>query len=166
MASDLWFLSMPDKKPSAYLQNGFANAQAQISPDGKYVAYATNESGSFQIVVQTFPNSTSDKKTITAKGGTEPLWKRDGSELYYLAPDGKIMAVPLKSNPTFQAGQPYELFQTTLSQEIRPFRRRYAVSADGQQFLVAAPPKLPAATGNSPITITAIINWPATIRKK
>jgi Tol biopolymer transport system component len=166
MASDLWFLSMPDKKPSAYLQNGFVNAQAQISPDGKYVAYATNESGSFQIVVQTFPNSTSDKKTITAKGGTEPLWKREGSELYYLAPDGKIMAVPLKSNPTFQAGQPYELFQTTLSPEIRPFRRRYAVSADGQQFLVAAPPKLPAATGYSPITINAIINWPATIRKK
>jgi dipeptidyl aminopeptidase/acylaminoacyl peptidase len=163
-AADLWFLAMPDKKPSVYLHNGFLNTQAQVSPDGKYVAYVTNESGSFQIVVQTFPDSTSDKKTITAKGGAEPLWKRDGSELYYLAADGKIMVVPFKANPTVQAGQPSELFQTTLPPDPTPFKRRYAVSADGQQFLVAAP-SVPAAPGN-PIPITAVINWSAAMKKK
>jgi serine/threonine protein kinase/Tol biopolymer transport system component len=154
---DLWFLSMPEKKPSLYLHNGFSNGEARLSPDGRYIAYTTNESGSNQIVVQTFPNA-SGKWFITAQGGGWPMWKSDGRELYYLAPDGKIMAVAVKGDPTFQVGGTSELFQAP------PTRGRpYAVSADGQRFLVAAPST---ATSGDPIPITAVINWTAALKKK
>jgi Tol biopolymer transport system component len=164
---DIWFLSMPDKKPSLYLHNGFQNVQAQVSPNGRYIAYATNESGSYQVVVQTFPNPAGGKWPITAQGGNEPLWKSDGRELYYLAPGGKIMAVAVTSDPTFQVGPPTELFQTTLTltPANTPFLRRYAVSDDGQRFLVAAPSTASAASADS-IPITAIVNWTATLQKK
>jgi Tol biopolymer transport system component len=165
-SSDLWFLSMPEKKPSLYLpHNGFVNTQAQVSPDGRYLAYVTNESGSFQIVVRTFPDSAGNKWQITAQGGFEPLWKSDGRELYYLAPDGKIMVVAVKTDPMFQAGQAVALFQTTLTPDTRPIGRSYAVSADGQRFLIMPPPTAPGAAGNS-APITAVVNWPATLRKK
>jgi Tol biopolymer transport system component len=163
--SDLWLLSMPEKKPSLYLHNGFVNGQAQVSPDGKYIAYVTNESGSYQIVVRTFPDPAGNKIGVTAQGGTEPLWKSDGRELYYLGPDGKIMAVAVKTDPAFQAGQPVELFQTTLTPETRPISRRYAVSADGQRFLIASPPTAPVAAGNS-APITAVVNWTSAITRK
>jgi len=163
-ASDIWFLSMPEKKPSLYLHNGFVNTQAQVSPDGRYIAYVTNESGSYQVEVRSFPEG-AGKWPITAQGGSEPLWKSDGRELYYLAPDGKIMAVAVKTDSTFQAGPASELFQTTLIPEARPIERRYAVAKDGQRFLIAAPPPAPASTENS-IPITAVVNWTATLRKK
>jgi Tol biopolymer transport system component len=165
-SSDLWLLSMPAKKPSLYLpHNGFVNTQAQVSPDGRYIAYVTNYSGSYQIVVQTFPDPGGGKFPITAQGGTEPLWKSDGRELYYLGPDGKIMAIAVKTDPAFQAGQPVELFQTTLTPETRPVDRRYAVSADGQRFLIASPPTAPVAAGNS-APITAVVNWTSAITRK
>jgi eukaryotic-like serine/threonine-protein kinase len=162
---DLWSLSMPDKKPSLYLHNGFVNTQPQISPDGRYIAYATNESGSFQIVVQTFPDASGGKWPVTAQGGTEPAWKHDGRELYYLAPSGKMMAVAVKTDSTFQAGQTTELFQTALAPLPTPFPRRYAVSDDGQRFLIATAISAPALSGES-TPITAVINWTARLRKK
>jgi serine/threonine protein kinase/Tol biopolymer transport system component len=121
---DVWVLSLPDRKASLYLHNGFLNSQAQFSPDGHYVAYTTNEPGTYQIVVRTFPDPSGNQWVITAQGGAEPLWKRDGQELYYLAPDGKIMAVAVKTGSTFTAGPPTPLFQTTLP------RRRHLSGAD------------------------------------
>jgi Tol biopolymer transport system component len=163
-SSELWLLSMPERKPILYLpHNGFVNTQAQVSPDGRYLAYVTNESGSYQIVVQTFPDKL-NKWQMTAQGGTEPLWKSDGRELYYLGPDGKIMAITVKTDPTFQAGQPVELFQTTLTPEFRPIARRYAVSADGQRFLIT-PPATSIAAENS-VPITAVVNWTSAITRK
>jgi eukaryotic-like serine/threonine-protein kinase len=163
--ADIWFLSNSDKKPAQYLHNGFANTQAQLSPDAKYIAYTTNESGTFQIVVQTFPDPTGGKWPITAQGGVEPMWRRDGHELYYLALDGKIMSVAVKTNPIFQAGETSELFQTTLTPLNNPASRRYAVSPDGQRILIASVPNATPTGGNS-IPITAVVNWTATVKKK
>jgi serine/threonine protein kinase len=170
LTSEIWLLSMPEKKTSAYVNNGFNNVQARVSPDGRYLAYATSESGSasLQIVVQTFPDPKINRWQITAQGGSEPLWRSDGGELYYLAPDGKLMAVAVKSGPTFEAGQTSELFQTSLKPagvENNPFANRYAVSKDGQRFLIAAGSSTPATNGDS-IPITALVNWTATLRKK
>ena len=75
------------------------------------------------------------------------------------------MAIGVRTDPTFQAGQPVELFQTTLSPEPRPIDRRYAVSADGQRFLIAPPPTAPVVAGNS-VPITAVVNWTSAITKK
>jgi Tol biopolymer transport system component len=163
-SSGIWVLSMPDKKPSEFLQDGFIHGQAQVSPDGRYIAYSTNASGSFQIVVQTFPKPGGEKWPITAQGGTEPLWKRDGRELYYLAPTGKIMAVSIKSDPTFQVGQTTELFQTGLPTQGNPSVKRYAVTDDGQRFLIAAGSLTP--SSNDPLPITAVVNWTGLLRKK
>jgi len=165
-AADIWFLSMPDKKPSLYLHNGFANVQAQVSPDGRYLAYATDESGSRQVVVQSFPDPAGGKWPITAQGGSEPVWKSDGRELYYVAPDGKIMAVSVQSDPTFQVGPASELFQTTLPQITNANVHRYAVSTDGQRFLVVSNPAPPAAAPANSSPINVVVNWLATLRKK
>jgi Tol biopolymer transport system component len=165
-SSDLWWLSMPEKKPSLYLHNGFVITQAQVSPDGRYIAYTTNQAGSYQIVVQTFPDPAAGKWPITAQGGAEPLWKPDGRELYYLGTEGKIMAVDVKTDPAFQAGQPVELFQTALTPEFRPISYRYAVSADGQRFLIALPPTAPVAGPGNSDPITAVVNWTSVITRK
>jgi eukaryotic-like serine/threonine-protein kinase len=163
--SEIWFLSMPDKKPSKFLQSRFFIGQAQVSPDGRYIAYATNESGSFQIVVETFPVR-GGKWTITAQGGTEPLWKHDGRELYYLGPNGKMMAVSIKSDSTLQVGQTTELFQSgLLAPHNNALSTRYAVTDDGQRFLIAPGSTVLVASGD-PVPITAIVNWTALLRKK
>ena len=164
---DLWVLpTSGDGKPRKLLQNGFTNLQAQFSPDGRYIAYTTNEQGSFQIAVQTFPDPSLGKWTITREGGTEPIWRHDGRELYYLAPDGKIMAVSIKTGSNFDAGQPTPLFQTALrQQQPAPFARRYAVSSDGQRFLIASSSSQPSTSGND-TPITAVLNWTSILKKK
>jgi len=163
--TDLWFLPMPGEKPSLYLHNGFGNAQAKLSPDGKYIAYATFESFVSQIVVQTFPDPAGGRWPITAQGGVEPTWRRDGRELLYLAADGKMMAVSVKTEPTFQAGETTELFQTSLIPQNNPYNRRFDVSADGERFLIASGSNTPT-PGTVPIPFTAVVNWTAALRKK
>jgi hypothetical protein len=85
--------------------------------------------------------------------------------VYYLAPNGKITAVATKSGPTFEAGQTSELFQTTLTPQATAFQHRYAVSNDGQRFLIASGSNTPV-TGDDSIPIMAVVNWTATLRKK
>src|SRR5262245_571692 len=167
-------LAMPltgDKKPFTYLHSSFNNTQPQLSPDGRWLAYSTNESGSYQIVVRTFPDPNGGRWQVTANGGMEPRWRRDGRELYYVALDGKLMAVPIRPHSTFQADQATTLFQTPLTFPTSiPFPIRYDVTADGKRFLMTVPANTsessaPAALMN-PAPIVAIVNWTAAFRKK
>jgi eukaryotic-like serine/threonine-protein kinase len=154
--NDTWVLDTAgDKKATPYNESPFDKAHARISPDGRWVAYATNDSGSYQIVVQSFPDPNGGKWQITAQGGLEPKWRRDGRELYYLALDGKLMAVPVSSDSTFKAGTPVALFETPLPiNRSQPSRdRRYDVAPDGR-FLIAVPAGSTAST-----TIVALVNW-------
>jgi Tol biopolymer transport system component len=84
-----------DRKPFAYLQSQFDEQDGRFSPDGKWVAYVSNESGRDEIYVQSFPISGA-KFQISSSGGSEPQWRNDGTELFYLAADGKLMAAPVK----------------------------------------------------------------------
>jgi Tol biopolymer transport system component/tRNA A-37 threonylcarbamoyl transferase component Bud32 len=158
---DTWVLDTSQKKATPYTESPFDKAQARISPDGKWVVYTTNDSGTYQIVVQTFPDPKGGKWQITAQGGIEPKWSRDGRELYYLALDGKMMAVPVKIDRSFEAGAPMALFETplTVSRSQSPRDRRYDVAADGR-FLIAVP------AGGAPIPISAILNWTSGLEKK
>jgi Tol biopolymer transport system component len=159
--SDTWLLEMAaDRKASPFIESPFDKAQARISPDGRWIAYVTDDSGAYQIVVQSFPDPNGGKWQITAQGGIEPKWRRDGRELYYLGFDGRLMSLPVKSDPTFEAGTPTPLFQTPLavSRTQPPRDRRYDVAADGR-FLVAAP------EGASSSSVTAIVNWVAGLPK-
>jgi len=113
---DIWTLPLEgDKKARSYLHSGFNNIQPQLSPDGRWLAYATNESGMYQIVVRTFPDPNGGRWQVTANGGMEPRWRNDGRELYYLALDGKLMAVPVRADNAFQSDTSITLFQTPLT---------------------------------------------------
>ena len=142
----------------------FVPLQAQVSPNGRYLAYVTAESGTNQVVVQTFPDPTKGKWQITASGGIEPRWRGDGRELFYLEPDGKLNAVSVKTESVFEVGDRAFLFQIPFATGLPGFVQRYDVTADGQRFLVVPP-----TTGSgetSPATITAVVNWPALLRRK
>jgi eukaryotic-like serine/threonine-protein kinase len=150
---DLWTLALADRKPTPFLQTPFNEMHAQVSPDGRWVAYASDESGTWEVYLQRFPVPGA-KRTISVGGGAEPQWRRDGRELYYLAPDGTLMAVAVSSrDDIFNAGRAVPLFQARIPADIITFRNHYAPSRDGQRFLIDA------ADDNEPINV--VVNWTA-----
>ena len=103
---DLWVLPLEgDRKPQPYLQTQFRENQGQFSPDGHWVAYTSDESGRLEVYVQPFP-AAGGKWQISTNGGENPKWRRDGKELFYLGLDRRLMAVEVKTAPTFEAGLP------------------------------------------------------------
>ena len=153
--ADLRVLPMAgDRKPIPFLNTSFEEQWGQFSPDGRWVAYQSNESGRFEVYVQPFPGP-GGQWQVSKNGGAYPRWQRDGKELYYLAPDSKLMAAPVRSVSTaFEAGAPAPLFQTRIVFSGNfTFRHNYAVAADGR-FLINVP--VEEAT-TSPITV--ILNW-------
>jgi serine/threonine protein kinase len=133
--NDLWILPLfGDRKPKPYLQTPYNEATGRFSPDGHWVAYTSDESGKSEVYAQSYPVP-GNKVQISIGGGEQPTWRGDGKELFYVAPDKKIMAVEVKIDSAFEAGTPRELFQT----QIAPFieaRNQYVVTADGERFLV------------------------------
>jgi serine/threonine protein kinase/Tol biopolymer transport system component len=158
---DTWVLQMPERKASAFIQSPFDKIHGRLSPDGKWYAYATNETGIYQIVVQTFPDPNGGKWQISAHGGVEPKWRRDGRELYYLGLDGKLMAVSVKTERTFQAENATALFDTglTVTRPTASRDRRYDVSPDGR-FLFVQPIQ------SAPTPVSVLVNWTAGIQNK
>jgi Tol biopolymer transport system component len=159
---DLWVLDTMEKKATPFIESRFDKAQSKLSPDGRWIAYTGNDSGTYQIVVQSFPDPTGGKWQISAQGGIEPKWRRDGRELYYLGLDGKLMAVSIKGETKIEAGTPMPLFDTPLTYQRGqlPRTHRYDVAPDGR-FLLS----LPKGTAATPPTI-AIMNWTAALEKK
>jgi len=150
---DLWVV--PDSgngRAVPYLRTPVNEMQGQVSPDGRYLAYASDESGDWQVYVQTFPVA-GGKRTISIGGGAEPQWRHDGKELYYLSPSGTLMAVDVRLTPTFDAGSPHPLFRASIPADIITYRNHYAVTADGQRFIVDS------AGTREPITV--VVNWNA-----
>jgi Tol biopolymer transport system component len=153
-ANDLWALDTVNGEKRVVANSPFDERMGQFSPDARWVTYATNESGRDEIVVQPFPDA-SAKWQISKNGGTMPRWSTDGRELYFIAPDGKLMASPVTaSGQTFEAGTPQALFPTRLANSSAlTFNARYAVSRDGR-FLIDQTAE---DSGASPITL--ILNW-------
>jgi len=158
--AELWALPLfGERKPFAFVQGSFGAYSAQFSPNGRYVAYESNETGRFEIYVETFPQPTG-RWQISATGGEEPMWRHDGKELFYLTPDKKLMAVPVSTDSaSFQAGIPKQLFQAQLISDTN-VRNTYVASPDGQRFLMLVPAGEP-----KPIPITVVVNWQALLKK-
>jgi Tol biopolymer transport system component len=158
----LWLLPLVgDRKPKPYLESKFNEGHAQFSPDGKFVAYISDESGSPEVYVQSMPAS-GGKWQISNGGGDQPSWRRDGKELFYLSMDRKMMAVPVKIGSTLEAGVPRVLFDAPVPPiSITSDRTHYAVTADGQRFLVR---KVFEDTTGAPVTI--VLDWTAEIPKR
>jgi hypothetical protein len=125
-----------------------------LSPDGKYLAYSSDETRKSEVYVRSFPG-TEGKFQISNYGGDRPVWSRDGKELFYLSADQKIMAVTVKAGATFEYGRPQLLFaiRTTTT-------GRYDVSADGKRFLV-----IQGATDAPAPTLMVVLNWQAGLKK-
>jgi Tol biopolymer transport system component len=158
---NLWRLPLEgDSKPEPVLQTNFSEIQAQVSPDGRYIAYANDESGKYQIYVMSFP-SKGGKSQVSRDGGMQPRWRRDGRELFYVAADGALMAVPVSLGQTFEHESPTQLFPTPIdgSNYFADVLHDYAVSKDGQRFLLSLP------TGANPLPITVVVNWTASLNK-
>jgi serine/threonine protein kinase len=149
---DLWVLALQgEHKPQLIVQTPFEETCGQFSPDGRWVAYVSNESGRNEVYVEAFtPGSAhTGKWQISTTGGSVPRWRRDGKELFYLGADQKLMAVAVISNSTFHAGAPQALFQTHSSGFLR-----YDVTADGQRFLVNTALAEPSSS-----LPTVVLNW-------
>jgi len=158
---ELWVLPTGgSRKPIPFIKTTFGVSHGQFSPDGRWVAYASNESGKWEIYVAPFPGRGGNWKVSTA-GGSEPRWRRDGKELFYLAPDGALMAIEVKEGPTFDAGVAKPLFQTQVRQQVSSVDLfSYDVSADGQRFLV----NTDVGDVTSP-ALTIVLNWAAELKK-
>jgi Tol biopolymer transport system component len=157
-SGDVWALSLDGKgKPFPVAQTQFEEQRGQFSPDSKWIAYQSDESGRDEIYIQPFPGP-ANKWRISTNSGTQVRWRPDGKELFYVQMDGKLMAVPVRiasntNDPEVDA--PVALFTPPLGGMVQQadFRQQYMISSDGQRFLVSTISE----GANSPITV--ILNW-------
>jgi hypothetical protein len=169
---DLWVLPVgTGGEPIRFLSTSSAEVGGRFSPDGRWVVYISNASGRNEIWVRPFDPS-SPREASNAEGQWMvsqgaigmPRWRSDGRELFYLAPDGGIMAVPVSLSPTFKSGSPELLFRlsrTFLSASAVGTPGTLAdVTADGRRFLVAMP-----VAESSPEEFNVVLNWPALLKQ-
>ena len=149
---DIWTLpTSGERKPIPFLKTRFVELWPVFSPDGRFLAYQSNESGRFEVYVQSFPGP-GGKWQISTSGGAEARWRADGKELYYRAPDQKLMAVEIQAGSGFTAGVPQALFAGRFDTGIA--RARYLPTLDGRRFLTVAP------LGREAMTpTTVVLNW-------
>ena len=156
MGQDLWVLPLfGDRKPLPLIQSEFIDRNGQFSPDGRWVAYVSDESGRLEIYVVPFPGP-GGKWQVSTGGGVTPHWSADGKELFYSSPDQELMTVEVKSGSDFQLSSPKLLFSLSSLTALNAFE----VSADGRRFLQG----IPADETVSPVTL--VLNWPSEIGKK
>jgi eukaryotic-like serine/threonine-protein kinase len=157
---ELWYFDMNERKGKPLRQSASAYRNAQFSPDGRWVAYSSNESGQTEIYVTPFPSANS-KWQVSNSGGEEPRWRADGKELFYIATDGKLMSVPVSAGESFEAGSPVALFQTHRRQPVSAQDMfSYDATADGQRFIIATKPE-----DLSPAPLSILLNWTSELEK-
>jgi Tol biopolymer transport system component len=159
---DLWLLALDRRQPTPWLRTEFDEGFGRFSPDSKWVAYESNESGRYEIHVRPFSPSGAagvSRWVVSTGGGERPSWRGDGKELFYIGPDRKLMAVEVKSaGGQFEAGLPTALFATRADTTFGNVV--YAVTSDGQRFLIRT-------EGEGAISqpTTVVVNWTAGLKK-
>jgi Tol biopolymer transport system component len=155
---DLWALPL-EGKPQAFpvVQTMFEERDGQFSPDGNWIAYQSNESGRMEIFIQSFPGP-GGKIQVSTGGGAQVRWRKDGRELFYIALDGKLMAVPIRPSAdgrSIEAATPVALFATRVGGAIRgTYLQQYVVSPKGDRFLMNT-----VTSEASVAPVTVILNW-------
>jgi Tol biopolymer transport system component len=156
---DIWVYDFQTKATRPVMNSTFNEFAAQFSPDGKWIAYASDEGRDAQIYVRAFADGGA-KIQISTAGGVIPAWRADGRELYYLAPDTTLMSVEIRATGnSVSAGAPQSLF-TTNTDPLQVLRNTYAPSPDGQRFVVMSPVVSP---GTS--RLVGVMNWAAGIKR-
>jgi hypothetical protein len=153
---DLWYLQLTgDPMPHAFAQSAFDERDGQFSPDGRAVAYQSNETGRYEVYIQPFPGP-GERVKVSAGGGQQVRWGRQHAELFYVAGDQRLTSVPvtIAASGAITVGQPVALFRLTFDNGGFQARQQYVVSPDDQRFLVNNP------TGPvDPSSITVLLNW-------
>jgi Tol biopolymer transport system component len=159
--SDLWVLPPDGGRPLPFAQSRFMEQDGRFSADGRWVAYTSDQSGAMEVYVRAFsPDfsggsaSTGGTVLVSRGGGAAPRWRGDGRELFYRAPDGKMMAVEVTAGPEFKGGTPAPLFQTPSGTIVGD------VTADGKRFLLVTPV---GPSASAPFTV--VLNWTAALKK-
>jgi dipeptidyl aminopeptidase/acylaminoacyl peptidase len=154
----VWALPLDgDRKPVAVVQTPFDQTTGMFSPDGRWLAYQSNESGRNEVYVMPFQGP-GGKWQVSTAGGTQPRWRRDGQELFYLNLADRLMVAAVTGDSSrFEVGAVQSLF---LARPRTGTRSSYDVSADGQRFLINT---LPPLTDPSPFTV--VFNWTAGLKK-
>ncbi len=153
-AWSIWLVRLEgDRTPFEWLHSGFNETGPRFSPNGRWIAYESDESGEAEIYAA-LTEGGGEKRRISPAGGKRPRWRRDGKELYFIAPGGVLMAIPVASGPALDVGAPIPLFR------VEPDIENYDVAPDGSRFLVSAPTQK---VRESPIRV--IVNWPAALAK-
>ncbi|MBI5835787.1 MAG: protein kinase [Candidatus Eisenbacteria bacterium] len=148
-----------DRKQFLQLHSPFNEMRGRLSPDEKWLAYQSNESGRMEVYVQPFPGP-GGKWQVSSAGGGDPKWRADGKELFFRSPAQELMAVPVRTGAGFESGSPVRLFQKEL--ESAGFQlTRYAPSANGQRFLLNVP-----LSSSSQAAFNIVLNWAAETKRK
>ena len=155
---DLWILPLEgERKPTVFLDTPDVEHQSQFSPNGSWLAYVSTEPGRYEVFIQAFPHG--GKWQISTDDGQQPKWRGDGKELFYIAGNQEFKSVDLNAtSSSLDVGTTHSLFETSLPVGGRNW---YAVSPDGQRFLVRVP-----AEGGDSGTLIVTLNWPATAPKR
>ncbi|HEV2201501.1 MAG TPA: hypothetical protein VGR73_16905 [Bryobacteraceae bacterium] len=136
----------------------------QLSPDSRWMAFTSDRSGRREVYVRPFPPGDGEW-TISIAGGEQPRWRGDGKELFFVAADGKMMAVPVKAvagtKPSFEAGTPVALFDAHMAQASINNLIEYDVTADGKRFLITTA----SGAGAASPPLTVVTNWNAEVKK-
>ncbi len=155
----IWILSLKDRKPRLFEEGPLYETAPRFSPDGHWIAYASNESGRYEIYVRPYPGP-GGKWQVSTEGGTEPVWNPKGRELFFR--DGqKMMAADYSAQSTFSAGKPKMLFEGPYLTTPRSFPD-YDVSPDGQRFLMLKAPE----QAQAPAPINVVLNWTEELKQK
>jgi eukaryotic-like serine/threonine-protein kinase len=148
-----------DGKPISVAKGLISADEPHFSPDGRWVAFNSGESGRQEVYVVPFP-PTGERWQVSTNGGVQARWRGNGQELFYLDPEGAMMASAIKPGPSFQNGVPQVLFQTGL-RSAKYNMDQYAVTSDGNRFLV----QLPETGTNQEAPITVVLNWTSLLKK-
>jgi serine/threonine-protein kinase len=147
-------------KPAPLIHTPFTIRNADVSPDGRWIAYESNESAQFQIYVQPFPDVNAGRWQISSAGGTKPLWAPNGRELFYVDGTGAVTTVPIQAAAAFSFGKPVRLVDAKYFHGVQQ-SRSYDVSRDGQRFLMIKDAGAASGQGSAETTanIVVVINW-------
>ena len=155
---DLWIAPLfGDRKPLPAIHTQASESQGRFSPDGRRLAYMSNQSGEFEVYVQALGASAQQRLQVSTSGGFYPRWRADGRELFYVSPNRKLMSVMVSDTGTLRLGVPVSLFDVPIADpRSQPYTDKYAVSGDGKRFVVVqlvSEPVIP--------PLTVVLNWTA-----
>jgi len=156
---NIWFFPLfGDRKPISFLRTRFNESRARFSPNRRWVAYVSDESGREEVYVRAF-DGTGEKTRLSTGGGSRPCWRRDGAELFYLSGDNQLMAVPVKTGAGFEYGAPTALFRVA-SPGWNVYGNAFDATPDGQRFLIQT-----GVTGAPSLPFTVVVNWAAGLKR-